>query len=55
MKKYIILSLLAAIIPTISYSQSLASGVTVYDTRDINDLPNFTKKTFGLILRDAQP
>lgn len=45
MKQYIILSLLAAIIPTISYSQNLATGVTVYDTRDINDLPNFAKKT----------
>ena len=45
MKKYIILSLFAAIIPTISYSQNLADGVTVYDTRDINDLPSFAKKT----------
>ena len=45
MKQYIILSLFAAIIPTISYSQNLATGVTVYDTRDINDLPNFAKKT----------
>lgn len=45
MKQYIILSLFAAIIPTISYSQNLADGVTVYDTRDINDLPNFAKKT----------
>ena len=45
MKQYIILSLLAALIPTISYSQNLADGVTVYDTRDINDLPSFAKKT----------
>ena len=45
MQKYIILYLLAALIPTISYSQNLADGITIYDTRDINDLPNFAKKT----------
>lgn len=45
MKKYIILSLLSVLMPTISYSQTLATGITIYDTRDINDLPNFAKKT----------
>lgn len=44
MKKYIILSLFSALMPAISYSQTLTTGITIYDTRDINDLPNFAKK-----------
>ena len=46
MKKYIILSLFTVLIPTISYSQNLANGIAIYNTRDVNDLPNFAKQTF---------
>lgn len=45
MKKYIILSLFSVLMPTISYSQNLANGIAIYNTRDVNDLPNFAKQT----------
>lgn len=43
MKKYIIFTIY--LIGSISLgAQTLSSGITVFDTRDIDDLPNFNKK-----------